>query len=91
MASVFYIILALSKYSKGNTVEWDNDLSAFRWIGRDPREGWDSFKLRGERGIRTPGTLLRYTRFPGVPIKPLLHLSLYPLKRVKKQGRKVQK
>ncbi len=31
--------------------------------------------LCGERGIRTPGTLLRYTRFPGVPIKPLLHLS----------------
>ncbi len=29
----------------------------------------------GERGIRTPGTLLKYTRFPGVPIKPLLHLS----------------
>ena len=29
----------------------------------------------GERGIRTPGTLLRYTRFPGVPDKPLLHLS----------------
>ena len=38
----------------------------------------------GERGIRTPGTLLKYTRFPGVPIKPLLHLS-------KKQGRKLQK
>ena len=31
----------------------------------------------GERGIRTPGTLLRYTRFPGVPVKPLLHLSLF--------------
>ena len=29
----------------------------------------------GEKGIRTPGTLLRYTRFPGVPVKPLLHLS----------------
>jgi hypothetical protein len=36
--------------------------------------------LCGERGIRTPGTLLRYTRFPGVPIKPLLHLSLRPPK-----------
>ena len=32
--------------------------------------------LCGERGIRTPGTLLRYTRFPGVPVKPLLHLSI---------------
>lgn len=29
----------------------------------------------GERGIRTLGTLLRYTRFPGVPVQPLLHLS----------------
>ena len=29
----------------------------------------------GERGIRTPGTLLRYTRFPGEPVQPLLHLS----------------
>jgi hypothetical protein len=29
----------------------------------------------GERGIRTLGTLLRYTRFPGEPVQPLLHLS----------------
>src|SRR5205085_968560 len=28
----------------------------------------------GERGIRTLDTL-RYTRFPGVPVQPLLHLS----------------
>ena len=33
----------------------------------------DSFS--GERGIRTPDTLLRYTRFPGEPVQPLLHLS----------------
>ena len=32
----------------------------------------------GERGIRTPGTLLEYTRFPGGPVKPLLHLSHRP-------------
>jgi hypothetical protein len=37
----------------------------------------DLIMLCGERGIRTPGTLLRYTRFPGVPIKPLLHLSKF--------------
>ncbi|MDE5740016.1 MAG: hypothetical protein K2H92_06870, partial [Bacteroidaceae bacterium] len=24
----------------------------------------------GERGIRTPDTLLAYTRFPGVPLQP---------------------
>ena len=30
----------------------------------------------GERGIRTPETLLTFTRFPGVPLQPLEHLSL---------------
>ncbi len=29
----------------------------------------------GERGIRTLGTRLGYTRFPGVPFQPLMHLS----------------
>ena len=32
------------------------------------------FLVGGERGIRTLDTL-RYTRFPGVPVQPLLHLS----------------
>ena len=31
----------------------------------------------GERGIRTPDTLLGYTRFPGVPLQPLEHLSFF--------------
>ena len=31
--------------------------------------------FRGERGIRTPDTLLAYTRFPGVPLQPLEHHS----------------
>ena len=31
--------------------------------------------LRGEGEIRTLGTLFTYSRFPGDPIKPLLHLS----------------
>ena len=30
----------------------------------------------GERGIRTPESLLTITRFPGVPLQPLEHLSL---------------
>jgi hypothetical protein len=30
----------------------------------------------GESGIRTHGTLLTYTRFPSVRLKPLGHLSL---------------
>ena len=29
----------------------------------------------GGRGIRTPDTLLAYTRFPGVPLQPLEHHS----------------
>ena len=29
----------------------------------------------GKRGIRTPDTILLYTRFPGVPLQPLEHLS----------------
>ena len=29
----------------------------------------------GETGIRTPDTLLGYTRFPSVPLQPLEHLS----------------
>ena len=31
----------------------------------------------GETGIRTPDTLLGYTRFPGVPLQPLEHLSFF--------------
>ena len=36
-------------------------------------------KFGGERGIRTPDTLLGYTRFPGGPVQPLLHLSFFPI------------
>ena len=32
--------------------------------------------ISGKTGIRTPDTLLGYTRFPGVPLQPLEHLSL---------------
>jgi hypothetical protein len=34
------------------------------------------FVFCGERGIRTLDTLLAYTRFPGVPLQPLEHLSV---------------
>jgi hypothetical protein len=34
-----------------------------------------SNSLRGETGIRTQGTLLAYTHFPGVLLRPLGHLS----------------
>ena len=37
--------------------------------------GWGAISFfGGKRGIRTLGTL-RYTDFPGLPVKPLLHLS----------------
>src|SRR4051794_10980288 len=35
-----------------------------------------SLGLHGQGGIRTHGTLLTYTHFPGVRLKPLGHLSL---------------
>ena len=34
-----------------------------------------SWFFGGEKEIRTPDTLLGYTRFPGVPLQPLEHLS----------------
>lgn len=34
------------------------------------------FRLRGERGIRTPDRLLTYTRFPIALVRPLRHLSV---------------
>ena len=36
----------------------------------------------GGRGIRTPDTLLTYTRFPGVPLQPLEHHSKFRLTKV---------
>ena len=42
----------------------------------------------GKDGIRTRDTLLTYTRFPGVPLQPLEHLSLLRLNR--KSGAKLQ-
>ncbi len=35
----------------------------------------------GETGIRTPETLLTFTRFPGVPLQPLEHLSFFNSKK----------
>ena len=37
---------------------------------------YNFFHFRGERGIRTPEPLWTVTRFPGVPLQPLEHLSL---------------
>jgi hypothetical protein len=57
----------------------------FKWIKstktnfkEHPAKFIYKIKPSGERGIRTPGTVLQYTRFPGVPVKPLLHLSRFP-------------
>ena len=44
---------------------------------KKPAENQRVSKYRsGETGIRTRDTLLTYTRFPGVPLQPLEHLSL---------------
>ena len=40
--------------------------------------------LGGEGGIRTRGTVVPYTRFPGVHLKPLGHLSVWEGRRVAK-------
>ena len=36
----------------------------------------DTGKNSGDGEIRTPDTLLRYTHFPGVLLRPLGHLSI---------------
>ena len=40
-----------------------------------PIEAPTNVPFRGEKGIRTPETFLTFTRFPGGPVQPLLHLS----------------
>ena len=42
------------------------------WSEKSPL---DSGLCGGESGIRTRGGLLTHTRFPGVRLKPLIHLS----------------
>ena len=37
--------------------------------------------IGGEKGIRTLGTLLEYTHFPGVRLRPLGHLSVLNYRR----------
>ena len=39
----------------------------------------------GESGIRTRDTLLAYTRFPGVPLQPLEHLSSKNVRKLRKK------
>ena len=36
----------------------------------------------GEKGIRTLDTLLEYTHFPGVPLQPLEHLSVFAIAKI---------
>ena len=42
----------------------------------------------GQRGIRTPDTLFTYTRFPGVRLQPLGHLSFSHQSEVRHSNRK---
>ena len=54
-------------------------MAVWAWQPRKINEKRPAEKLRGvgcgETEIRTRDTLLAYTRFPGVPLKPLEHLS----------------
>ena len=49
-----------------------NKFPVFSEIKKPPYSGFFSC---GETGIRTQGTLLAYTHFPGVLLRPLGHLS----------------
>lgn len=46
-------------------------------------------KVCGETGIRTPETLLEFTRFPGVPLQPLEHLSFAQKRYISKSATKL--
>jgi hypothetical protein len=55
-----------------------------QWLGTFGGVGWSGLDYRkhisgGEGGIRTRGGLLTLTRFPGVRLKPLIHLSAEPV------------
>ena len=50
----------------------ENKFPVFSKTKKPPFSG---FFVCGETGIRTQGTLLRYTHFPGVLLRPLGHLS----------------
>ena len=43
--------------------------------------------IGGEGGIRTRGGLLTLTRFPGVRLKPLIHLSFFLIVSVRSTGK----
>ena len=48
------------------------------------KAAWCCFRNGGERGIRTPDTGWPYTRFPGVLLQPLGHLTAETFKRIKR-------
>ena len=41
--------------------------------------------MRGEEGIRTPGTLVGHTRFPSERLRPLGHLSKASFQKLRAQ------
>ena len=67
---------ALCRYrriSVGTDANWSLDRR--RPETRKPQRKAKSLRLNGRGGIRTHGTLLTYTHFPGVRLKPLGHPS----------------
>ena len=60
-------------------MSYDNTLKTpiFLYIGAKNKSHISvTLDFGGERGIRTPGTVLPYTRVPGEHLKPLRHLSV---------------
>ncbi len=54
---------------------WISDCG-FRIFQSALRDPQSAIKTGGESGIRTHGTLNRFTAFPMLPVQPLLHLSM---------------
>jgi hypothetical protein len=52
-----------------------NHEANFWFVQIKKRRNAADFLVCGETGIRTQGTLLAYTHFPGVLLRPLGHLS----------------
>ena len=53
-------------------------MRVLRSVKKNYREPFsDSLFVGGKEGIRTPEALLTLTRFPGGPLQPLEHLSVW--------------
>ncbi len=61
---------------RGCGLEWSVDFCGEVWVKREDPGDDRPRSCCGEDEIRTRETLWAFTRFPGVPLQPLEHLSL---------------